>query len=65
MRRKAIGGKADCAGIDRLPHDRGHASFFFGGGLFFHGALAHHVEAHGAMADHAGDVDGRLQIFQR
>ena len=59
--RIAVGGKAHRAAVDGFRHHIGHLGAFLGGCLFFHGAFAHHVEAHGAMAHHAGHVQRRIK----
>ena len=61
VRRVAIGRKADRAAVDALADDVGHLPALVVARLFFDGAFAHHVEAHGAVAHHAGDVDAGLE----
>ncbi len=51
----------------RLGHDLAHTCQFVrgGDGIFGHRALAHHVIAHGAVADHTDHVESRVQALHR
>ena len=61
MRRVAVGGEADGAPVDARAHDVRHLPTFVVARLLLDGAIAHDVEAHRAVADHAGDVDAGLE----
>ena len=59
----AVHGEAECAFLHRLRGERGDLLDFLRRRLLFDGALAHHVEARGAVANQAADVDHRAEAF--
>ena len=63
MRRVTVGGEAHRAAVDAVADDVRHLLALGVARLLFHRSLAHDVEAHGTVADHAGDVDAGLQAF--
>ena len=63
VRRVAVGGEADGAAVHGLRHHVRHLRPLFRRCLFFHGAFAHDVEAHRAVADHASHVERRIQAL--
>ena len=65
VHRQAVDREARCASVYRLPHHLDHAAQLVGCGLLFDGPLAHHIEAHRAVADQAGNVDAGLDFFDR
>ena len=63
VRGVAVRGEPDSASVDGVRDHIRHLLAFVVGSLLFHGAFAHDVEAHRAVADHAGDVDCGIQPF--
>ena len=56
--------EADGAFRDRLAGECGDLANLVLGGRFFHGPLAHDVEADRAVSDESGDVDRRAELFE-
>ena len=61
--RMAVHRETECAFLHRLRGERGDLFDFLRRRLLFDGALAHHVEARGAVANQAADVDHRAEAF--
>src|SRR6185437_4790438 len=62
VRRKAVGRESDRAVRHGLAHDLRHLRLLVVARLLGERALAHHVVAHGAVADEAGDIDAGLEL---
>ena len=61
MGRIAVGGEAHRTLVDGMGDDVGHLPLLILRGLLLDRPLAHDVEAHRAVAHHAGDVDGGIE----